>query len=895
MHKRSTQMTNLHKFLMAGFLCLLSFTTANAASWAGATSEPTTKIVNDTTYYVITTAEELAWFATQVNSGNTEINAILGNDIVVREETINVTNYTSSPRWIPIGKNADYEYKGIFDGANFSISGIGTDQRYYVGLFGFVAAKGIVKNITLKNGYGNAGDVNEDYGGMVARNKGLIQNCTNYMTFVGNKYSGGIAGQNEGTIENCINYGTISNDNSGFSGGIVGRNYGIVAHCVNSGTINGIYAGGIVGHNAYSAAADGIITFCRNSGNVTGTSDVGGIASWNDGIIKFCSSDAVITRSASGSFSIGTIVGVNYWKIQDCYSSGSIVSSSGQLGGIAGWFEKHRDSVSMQNVFTFQTSKNNGILGNAASAANGKIECAYYDKDLNTNSTAAPTSISLINVAGKTTAEMQSDQFVWILNTNNGTVANSGVWTREDGINNGYPFFADSTSLPTYKVTMNNDGEISTRYVKDTVFSLKSSPSAASGYIFVAWLDDNDNVFTSPYRLSGDLNLTALYVEESKPQFVITFKDAGASTITTLLTGTDSLISAFPSAPDAATGMEFAGWLADDGTYVTDTTKFKKNTTVTATYKALTYAITFLKAADDTLSKQVEPYGTLPVYTGKTPAMTATAKYSYTFKGWNPAIDTVRSAAEYLAIFDSTLRSYTVKVIALQDTLLTYSADYGTEITLPGAVNRTGYTFSGWYNTSKEKLGAPGEKISLTGDLIIVAGLTANTYTIAFKNGSTTLQTSSVAYGEIPEYTGATPVQAADATYTYAFSGWTPAITMVTGTATYTATFNATRLSSSSSAGSSSAVSSSSEFSSSSESPTFTGNISASRFALSVAGRVLNVQNAAANSRYAVMDAQGRVLFQGIAQSKEFTLTLPRSGAYFVRIGAVTKAVRVRE
>src|SRR5574344_377853 len=98
MHKRSTQMTNLHKFLMAGFLCLLSFTTANAASWAGATSEPTTKIVNDTTYYVITTAEELAWFATQVNSGNTEINAILGNDIVVREETINVTNGSSGYR-----------------------------------------------------------------------------------------------------------------------------------------------------------------------------------------------------------------------------------------------------------------------------------------------------------------------------------------------------------------------------------------------------------------------------------------------------------------------------------------------------------------------------------------------------------------------------------------------------------------------------------------------------------------------------------------------------------------------------------------------------------------------------------------------------------------------------
>ena len=192
--------------------------------------------------YQISTAEGLKWFRDKVNNAKTpdetKICAVLTADIDLNNE-----------EWTPIGPSESSAYTGTFDGQGHTVRNLSiTGDVKRAGLFGCVIG-GAIRKLTV------AGSVS----------------CT-----VDQGLCGGIAGYAEReTIENCASLCTVS---------YTGKDARV---------------GGIVGYVPSSSSMT-IICDCYNIGNITGSSDTGGICGYNlSGRIFNC-------------YNVGEITGGNY-------------------------------------------------------------------------------------------------------------------------------------------------------------------------------------------------------------------------------------------------------------------------------------------------------------------------------------------------------------------------------------------------------------------------------------------------------------------------------------------------------------------------------------------------------------------------------------------------------
>ena len=230
----------------------------------------------------------------------------------------------------------------------------------------------------------------------------------------------------------------------------------------------------------------------------------------------------------------------------------------------------------------------------------------------------------------------------------------------------------------------------------------------------------------------------------------------------------------------------FKGWkpgigiVTGDATYTADFDSIKNK-----------YVIIFQNYDETELQRSEVEYGELPNYEGEDPTKPADAQDTYNFAGWDPQVVAVTGNATYTAQYTSTVNSYTITFKNGNEVLQTSQVAYGEMPVYTGAkptkaaTAQYTYDFSGWDSEIVAVTGAKTYNAQFTG--------TVNSYTITFMNGEEILQSSEVAYGETPSYTGATPTKPADAQDTYTFAGWSPEIVSVTGTATYTAQFNGTK------------------------------------------------------------------------------------------------------
>lgn len=215
-------------------------------------------------------------------------------------------------KWTPIGlatvvgDSATYSPKitagngfaGTFDGAGNTVSGLSiTAAGSGIGLFGYVAPTGVIKDFTLIGSVNVSGNY-DAIGAVAGYNSGTITGVRNLasVTNTDGYNVGGVAGFNDGyymeghigLIENCSNEANISSNNSKV-GGIAGENSGTVNACYNLGTVYSTGAkagaGGIVGRNGNNntAAETGVVSNCYNLTTVAGSSKwSGGIAGFNN-------------------------------------------------------------------------------------------------------------------------------------------------------------------------------------------------------------------------------------------------------------------------------------------------------------------------------------------------------------------------------------------------------------------------------------------------------------------------------------------------------------------------------------------------------------------------------------------------------------------------------------
>lgn len=241
--------------------------------------------------YIITKAEELAWFRDQVNGGNKKICAKIADNV----EVIDLKNFCHAAdaskkideqSWVPIG-NSNKPYQGTFDGNGKTITNlyINANQKY-MGLFGYTY-EGTIKNLTFE--YANVTNTNS-YAGVLVGNafwRSTLQNIkiSNTCQIKGGKYTGGIAGYLDGNAYNCVNCATVQGIQ--YIGGLCGyycRTGNSMTACANYGnvTASSLGGGGLVGY-----FNSGTIQDCANYGDVKGTERVAGMAgSVNNGKIQ---------------------------------------------------------------------------------------------------------------------------------------------------------------------------------------------------------------------------------------------------------------------------------------------------------------------------------------------------------------------------------------------------------------------------------------------------------------------------------------------------------------------------------------------------------------------------------------------------------------------------------
>lgn len=212
--------------------------------------------------------------------------------------------------------------------------------------------------------------------GLIANNKGIVQNLEMYSSVFKGQDAGAVASKNTGTISNVIGLGN-SITGTGSIGGMVGINSGSMFSLEDQSTIIAgarTTAGGIAGTNKGSIS--NVQTNSATTTNITEVaakaSNMGGIAGIND---KGSDISKVSAHGVTGkekfTETAGGIVGANHGTISEVYNE-SVLNGSSGIAGINQNDAKQTASISnvanaMEIIGDAGSQNVGGLVGNQQS------------------------------------------------------------------------------------------------------------------------------------------------------------------------------------------------------------------------------------------------------------------------------------------------------------------------------------------------------------------------------------------------------------------------------------------------------------------------------------------------------------------------------------------------
>ena len=267
-------------------------------------------------------------FRDAVNAGSTgaykgvpNVNGFAGKSFKFADD---LSTIDISGAWTPIGKSADYAFKGTFIGNGKTVTGLNVDAptASYKGLFGYVVG-GSISDLNVEgnvSGKSYVGGICGYIKGASSANYSSITNCTfNGSVNATATYAGGIVGYNYtySVVKECMVAGSVTAAST-YAGGISGCSYGTssaldtISSCANAAKVAGTqYVGGIVGKNYYTRTE-----YCNNGGNVVGMDYMSGGITGNNASsshVAYCLNTGLVNRSISEPSDDygGAIIGYN--------------------------------------------------------------------------------------------------------------------------------------------------------------------------------------------------------------------------------------------------------------------------------------------------------------------------------------------------------------------------------------------------------------------------------------------------------------------------------------------------------------------------------------------------------------------------------------------------------